>query len=29
MSVDLVIFDAYNPAFRYAEGVFSQNYVNS
>lgn len=29
LSADLIIFDSYNPAFRFAEGVISQNYLES
>lgn len=29
MTVYFLIFDAYNQAFRYAEGVLSQNYLQS
>ena len=28
LAVDLIIFDAYNPSFRYAEGFVSQNYIS-
>lgn len=29
LNVDVVIFNAYNPAFRYAEGVISQNFLKT
>lgn len=29
VKMNVIIFDAYNPSFRYADGSISQNYVYS
>lgn len=29
LNVDIIVFNAYNPAFRYAEGVVSQNFLKT